>query len=204
MASKGSSNVVVVPKENGQSEREKRVTELLDDAEAREMMIQNLREGGHVARDPPANSGAAPFMFPPSSIGATGHNPWAMFPFPIATTPFPQFWTPPQSAPTGVGQQALPGSASSLGQPGSASSLGQGEEGEDEDAVRLLDAEEATEFANFNPTIPDDSIWEAGDVINSYLEKNFSREMKEDEKKKIMKDFPKPACKALLQSLMTK
>jgi len=93
--------------------------------------------------------------------------------------------------------QSLPDSASSLGQPGSASSPGQVEEGEDEDIVTSLDTDEETEFANFDPTVTDDSTWEAGDITNNYLEKNFNWEMSDTEER-IMKDFPKPACKVLI------
>ena len=80
----------------------------------------------------------------------------------------------------GMGQ-SLPGSASLLGQPGSASSPGQVKEGEDEDVVTLLDADKATEFAYFDPMVTDDSTWEARDIINNYLEKNFIWEMSDTE-----------------------
>ena len=62
----------------------------------------------------------------------------------------------------------------------------------------MLDANEGTQFANFHPTVTDDSTWVAGDVINNYLEKNFNQEMLDSEKESIMKDFLRPACKVLI------
>jgi len=203
MASGEDTNIMADQGGNEQLELQKRVSELLEDAEARDLMIQRLREGGHVAGDPP-NAGvttfAVPstsFTLPSTSTSGASNSPWPMLPFPFATMPFPQFWGPSATVPTSVAQ-SLPGSASSLGQPGSASSLGQGTEGEEEDVVALLDDEEATEFPNFDPTVPDDSAWDAGEAITAYLERNFTREMSDKERNKILQDFPKPSCKVLI------
>jgi len=77
-------------------------------------------------------------------------------------------------------------------------------EGEDEDIITLLDTDEDTEFTNFNPTVMNDSTWEAGYIINNYLEKNFNQEMLDTEKESIIKDFPKPACKVLIAPKLDK
>ena len=149
---------------NEQSERQKRIAELLEDTEARDLMIQKLREGGHVAGDPLSANGGGAFTLPSTSGRGADQNLWPMVPFPFATMPFPHVWGPSTTIPTSVAQP-LPGSASSLGQPGSASLLGQGAEGE-EDVVTLLDDKEATEFRDFDPAVPDDNTWDAGEAIN--------------------------------------
>ena len=154
MASEENSETVV---ENDQSEHKTHVSELPDDREARDLLIQKLREGGHMTRDQ-LSRGAEAFMFPSTSnmfpqmsSSTTNHNPWLIFPF-LITTPFPLFWEPAATMPTGVGQSL----------PGSASSLGQVKEGEEQNVVTLLDTEEAMEFANFDPTVTDDSTMGGG------------------------------------------
>ena len=179
----------------------KRIAELLDDGEARELMIRRLKEGGHVANEPPpvAAGGAGTFMFPSASRSITGGSPSPPFPmqFPFAT-PFSPFWGPwtAGAAPTG---QTLPaaGSTSSLGQPGSASSQGQVKGEYDSNVVDLLDDEEALDFANFDPMINDDNAWDAGEVINAFLEKHFNRVITPEEREAMMNDFPNPSCQAL-------
>jgi len=167
------------------------VSELLDDTETRELMIRKLREGSHVAKDPPSTGAGRylfPFttnMFPSTNNGTAGQAPWpSMFPYPI-TTPFPQCWGPGATVPTPGAP--LPGSASLLGQPGSASSLNQDTEEEEED-MTLLDAQEVTEFTDFDPTVMDENTWEAGD---NYLEKNFNREMTDKREGKNYEGLPK-------------
>ena len=75
--------------------------------------------------------------------------------------------------------------------PGSASSPGQEMEG-GEDVIHLLDEEEEMEFLTFDPTVVTNSSWDAGEVINAFLEKHFSQEVTVEEREGIMKDFPKP------------
>ena len=166
--------------------------ELLGDTETRELMIRKLREGGHVAATDPSTGrlGSGTFTFPPMSGSVSSGQPWPMFPMQFPFAPYLPCWGPsePTILPTG---QSLPGSASSLGQPGSASSLGQVEEGEEGDVVSLLGDEEAMEFTNFDPTVADESTWDAGDTINEYLEKILNRELPEQEREQIMKDFPR-------------
>ena len=48
------------------------------------------------------------------------------------------------------------------------------------------------QILQLRPTVPDDSNW---DAINEYLERNFTWEMPDKERSKILQDFPKPSCK---------
>ena len=78
-------------------------------------------------------------------------------------------------------------------------------EGEDNsNVVDLLDDEEALDFANFDPTINDDNMWDAGEVINAFLEKHFNRVITPEEREAIMNDFPKPSCQALVAPKLDK
>lgn len=88
--------------------------------------------------------------------------------------------------------------ASSLSQAGSASLQGQVEGEDDSNVVVLLDNEEALDFVDFNPTINDDNMWDAGEVINAFLEKHFNQVITSEEREAIMNDFPKPSCQALV------
>ena len=58
MADNANSNNQV---ENNKVEHKKRVSELLEDNEAREILVRKLMEGGHVAN--PATRGARTFVF---------------------------------------------------------------------------------------------------------------------------------------------
>ena len=40
-------------------------------------------------------------------------------------------------------------------------------------------------------------MWEAGQIISSFIEKHFKCAMTMEEREAIMKDFPKPSCPAL-------
>ena len=220
MASEQNTDLSTTQQDSERLEREKRVSELFDDGEARELMIQRLKDSGHVAASTPT-SGAGSFMFPSQPGGfANSNSAWPTFPmqFPFVTS-FPPFWGPMTTAPSAdqfpngstssLGQtppasasllgQPPPGSASSSGRPGLTSSSSQvvGEEGDDEDRVSLLGEEEAQEFAVFDPTVSDNSTWDAGEIINAFLEKHFNREVKDDEREAIMQDFPKPSCQVL-------
>jgi len=87
-----------------------------------------------------------------------------------------------------------------LGRPGLTNSSGQvgDEEREDDDRVLLLDEEEAQEFAAvFDPTVSDNSTWDAGETINTFLKKHFNREVTDDEREAIMQDFLKPYYQVL-------
>ena len=93
------------------------------------------------------------------------------------------------------------GSASVSGQPGSSSVQGQELDREEEDSVvedkdvlELLDEGESLELIEFDPTV---EAWEAADIINTFLVKNFTKVIDEKEVNKIMADFPKPNCSAL-------
>ena len=69
-------------------------------------------------------------------------------------------------------------------------------ESEDEadlETVRLLDAAEALELVEFDPSINDTGEWEAPKSMSAFLQKHFNRSLKEEEREAIRKDFPKPA-----------
>ena len=112
--------------DNVQSGREEHVLELLNDGEARELLIQRLVEGGHMVNGPtaPPNGGTGTLLntFPVPSRSSNGSSLWPSFPvqFPFAT-PFPPLWPGPWTTTTPLMDQSLPGSASSQGQPGSLS-----------------------------------------------------------------------------------
>ena len=166
------------------AEQEKRIADLLGNKESWDLMVQRLREGGHVAA---AASPAGMVFLPTPRRGGVGSGAWLAVPmqFPFAA-PFPPFWGP---------VQPLPGSASSLGQPGSSSSKGQEvESDDDEDVLEYFDKEEAAEF---DPTVTDANTWEAGKVIDTFFSKHFNRSVTSDEREAIMKDFPKPASQVV-------
>ena len=182
------------------AERDKRMSELLDDVDLRDLLIQWLEDGGHVAkRAATANDNAAfggPWPPPPSQF--------SFFPFP--TVPF---WGPAMSPMTaGMNNPGLrrpTGSTSVLDQPGSSSAQGQNREQSkgntnddlsDEDTIHLLDEGESLELVQFDPTV-EDGTWEAGETIDSFLEKHFSRIISAEERDSIMGDFPRPACAVL-------
>ena len=92
---------IVPPTDDVRSGREERVSELLNDGEAREVLIRRLVEGGHIANGPaapPPNGGAGTFLnaFPVPSGSGNGGSLWPSFPmqFPFAA-PFPPFWPGP-------------------------------------------------------------------------------------------------------------
>jgi len=68
---------------------------------------------------------------------------------------------------------------------------------DDEDVVEFLDEEESLELVQFDPTVPDENVWEAGEIINSFIEKHFKHTITAEEKNAIMEDFPKLSCTAL-------
>ena len=191
----------VPPTDDVQLGRKERVSELLNDGKAREVLIQRLVEGDHMANGPaalPPNGGAGTFLnaFPVPSGSGNGGSLWPSFlmQFPFAA-PFPPFWPGPWTVATPPMDQSLPGSASSQGQPGSSSTQGQvqGEE-DDDDVLELLDDKEAREFTDFDPTVNNDNDWDAGEVINTFLKKHSGRAVTADERQAIMKDFPKQSC----------
>lgn len=52
-------------------------------------------------------------------------------------------------------------------------------------------------FPTSTPTVNEDNVWNAGEVIDAFLEKHFSRVVTSEERQAIMKDFPKPSCQVL-------
>ena len=122
--------------------------------------------------------------------------PFVLFPFcgPFHSSPVTA--TPP-SNPQPTQLPTLYGSASSSGQLGSSHPQGQGKEANEGDYVELLDKGELLELVQFDPTVEDENSWEAGEIINSFIEKDFKHTITMEEREAIMKDFPKPLYPAL-------
>jgi len=70
--------------------------------------------------------------------------------------------------------------------------------GDDDDVLQMLEEGEALELVQFDPTVEGVNSWEAGEIINTFLSKYFAKALDQKEIDKIMKDFPKPNCTALL------
>jgi len=150
-----------------------------------------------VGRDVTPSSRSAPSSQIPNFPGG----PWLTFPlqYPFAASPF---WGPVAPPPWVAGTSSphpFPGSAWMSGQPGSSCTQDQDKEGDDneEDVIDLLDDSEALELVQFDPSVQDESTWEAGDTIHTFLEKHFRHQLPPGEREAIRKDFPKPACPAL-------
>ena len=182
-----------------QAAREKLVADMLGDEEARSLLIQKLRESGHVEKDVTPTS--TPHQNPvPNHPGG----PWPAFPLQYPFAPFPAspFWGPVPPSPWGTSTSnphTSPGSAWTSGQPGSSCTQGQEAGGDDheEDVIDLLDDAEALELVQYDPSVQDENAWEASETINTFLEKHFLHPLASDERERIKKDFPRPACPAL-------
>ena len=94
--------------------------------------------------------------------------------------------TPPATAsPPGnpqPNQLSLYASASLSGQLGSSCTHGQGEGANKEDYVQLLNEGESLELVQFDPMVEDENAWEAGEIINSFIEKHFKCTMTMEER----------------------
>ena len=188
--------------QDSSEERQKLVSDLLGDEEMRSLLIQKLKESGHVEKNVGSRDEGNPFpnIVPPGGPGA-----WPTFPvqYPFAPFPASPFWGPVPSSPwvTGASNpQPSHGSACTSGQPGSSCTQGQekkAEENEDEDVIDLLDESEALELVQFNPSVPEENAWEAGETINAFLEKHFQQPLAPKDRDAIKMDFPRPACTAL-------
>jgi len=66
-----------------------------------------------------------------------------------------------------------------------------------EDLVELLSDSEAQEFADFDPSVEPQNTWDPPASMAAFLQRHFNRCLDDDEKEKIMTDFPKPNCPAL-------
>ena len=164
-------------------------------------MIQKLVDSGHVAKGTTPNNTDV-------NHAATHQNPgyrnWLAFSMQFPFVPFP-FWGPFYSSPATAAPPGNPqptqlphyGSTSSSGQLGFSHLQGQGEEANEEDYVVLLDEAELLELVKFDTMVEDENMWEAGKIINSFIEKHFKRTMTMEEREAIMKDFPKPSCPSL-------
>lgn len=183
--------------EEEQAAREKRVSDMLGDEATRSLLIEKLKESGHVGKD------IAPTSRPIQNPNSGG--PWPTFPPQYTFAPFPasSFWGPVPPSPWGMtpsNPQTFPGSAWMSGQPGSSCTQDQEVEGDDneEDVIHLLDDAEALELVQYDPSVQDETAWEANETINAFLEKHFLQPLASDERDRIKKDFPKPASPALL------
>jgi len=200
------------------TERERRVSALLADKDLRVLLVQKLKEDGFIPKGTTWDSMKG-VKTATGQIPTSGAN-WPAFPTPFPFMPFPAapFWGPFHTSaspvvgtgvsyPSKISCQYLQGSAPLSSLPGSSRSQGQGVEDrpssscsqsqEDEDFVELLDEEESLELVQFDPTIPDKNAWEAGEIINSFIEKHFKHTITAEERNAIMEDFPKPSCTAL-------
>ena len=177
--------------QNQSLERQKRIDALLSDKELKDLLIQKLLDGGHMSKGTTPNDTNAERML---STQNPGYGNWPAFPTQFAFAPFltPPPWAPFQTPPMTVTpinnpqllQSSLQGSSSSMDQLGSSRSQDQGEE-EEEDYVDLLDEGESLELIQFDPTVEDENAWDAGEVINSFVEKHFKRTITAEEKEPL-------------------
>ena len=216
MAAEGSQGEIRRELDGEAQERDKQVSALLSDSVLRDLLIQKLAEGGHVAKQ-----GSSPQQISDNrgdnqgdNRGDTrgdntpGGNPfsgvgWPAFPmqFPYVTFPAHPAWGSSHTLPVaaGVGSSHLPhDSALGSGQPGSSCGQDQ-EEGdvEEEDCLELLGDEEALELVQFEPAVDDEDAWTACDAINNYVKKTFNQVITTTTRDGIVKDYPKPKIECL-------
>ena len=129
--------------------------------------------------------------------------PAVLLQFPYAPFPPSPYWPGPVASPWSTGasnSHPSPGSVWTSGQPGSSRTQGQeveAENGDEDDVIDLLDDTEALKFIQFDPSVQDENVREAGEVINTFLEKHFLHPLAPEEREAIKKDFPNPASSAL-------
>ena len=68
---------------------------------------------------------------------------------------------------------------------------------DDKDELDLLNKGESLELVEFDPMVDSGKTWEAGDIINTFLTKYFTKALDQREIDNIMEDFLKPNCPAL-------
>ena len=73
-------------------------------------------------------------------------------------------------------------------------SLLSGRDAAEEDTIQFLDALELVEF---DPSVDPKNAWDPPEAMTNILQKHFNRSLEEGEREAILKDFPKPSCKAL-------
>ena len=64
--------------------------------------------------------------------------------------------------------------------------------------IHLLDEAEALELVEFDPSVEPKDTWNPPLSMVNFLEKHFNRTLDEGEREAILKDFPKPHCKAIV------
>lgn len=207
----------------GQDDQAQQIDRLLQDPSTKAMLLERL-VGKQTPRGTTAFPN--PPCLTPSGTNETGDTSRASTANPMANAwppPCPPWWFqippyfpfPPAPvqplAPPHAGtalSSSLPSCSGSsnpgAGRPGSsrkrhlsydASSSSQGSE--EEDAVTLLSDSEALELVEFDPAVQPEDSWEAPAVIKTFLDKHFNKSLSEEERKKILKDFPKPSCDAV-------
>ena len=128
LMSKNTENSMPFQAEMDQLGREKLVSDLLGDKSARDLVIEKLKEGGHMVKEPVTN-GAGGYVFPMPSGSNAGSRTWPAFPMQFPFVPFPPFWgavNQPVAATVTSREHVQPllGSANLQGQPGSSSVQG--------------------------------------------------------------------------------
>ena len=116
---------------------------------------------------------------------------------------FPPLW-PPHTAPAPPHSDSCSSTASvpscsdsaSVGRQRPLSSRKDSVE-EEEDTLTLLSEAEALELVEFDPAVQSEDTWDPPPVIKAFLERHFNRSLSEEEKKKILGDFPKLTCDAV-------
>ena len=139
--------------------------------------------------------------------GWSGYPPAAFWPFPYPSfPPFPNWGFPnsqplPRNHTTSPRETTMPTPRESDESPGTSSSLCRKrpqDAQDDEDSIHLLDEAEALELVEFDPSVEPKDTWNPPSSMVNFLEKHFNRTLEEGEREAILKDFPKPHCKAVV------
>ena len=137
--------------------------------------------------------------------GCSGYPPAPFWPTPFPYPGFPPFptWGFPDPQPQTDSRDSPCDSESATHTqiPGPSSSRKRTQEltqvdEEDEDSVLLLDDSEALELIEFDPSVEPKDTWSPPTAVENFLQKYFNRTLEEGEREAILKDFPKPNCKA--------
>ena len=187
--------------------------EIVDDAGTDEVMEAILRDPRRKATllqrmglaEPERQSGSRSHLTPSGkAIGGWGYLPAPFWPFPPAPYWFPggacycgqPHGTARRSAALRIPSPAPTTWSETDEAPCSSASVKRSRE-EDEDSIHLLDESEALELVEFDPSVEPKDSWEPPKAIAGFLEKHFNSGLEDSEKEAILKDFPKPSCKAV-------
>ena len=170
---------------NRSAEWEKRIGDILGDEETRKLMIQKLKDSGHVEKDVVPGrprAGRNPLPSGPQMDNEMcqlfQYNfPSLCFPLTLLTGTCRLFTLVHRER----NPYPSPGSTWMSGQPGSSRMQGHEVEAdivEEDDIIDLLDDAEALEFIQFDPSVQDKNAWEAGEVINAFLDDEIKEQIK--------------------------